>query len=97
MADGADQACLTHRTGAAEGTCMDLGRIAVNHQIMGGVPCVAGTRVPVATIVGLVANGLTTDGIVAEYPQLVPDDVQACLEYAARVVDERELPVWLTA
>ncbi|WP_322761154.1 DUF433 domain-containing protein [Frankia sp. Cr2] len=76
---------------------MDLRRITINHQIMGGVPCVAGTRIPVATIVGLVANGLTTGEIVAEYPQLVPDDVQACLGYAARAVDERELPVRLTA
>jgi len=37
---------------------------------MGGVPCAAGTRIPVAMIVGLVANGLTTDEIVAEYLQL---------------------------
>jgi uncharacterized protein (DUF433 family) len=76
---------------------MDLGRIAVDHQIMGGVPCVAGTRIPVATVVGLVANGLTTGGILAEYSQLIPADVQACLEYAARAVDERELPVRPTA
>jgi uncharacterized protein (DUF433 family) len=77
--------------------CMELGRITVDHQIMGGVPCVTGTRIPVATVVGLVANGLTTGEIVAEYPQLIPADVQACLEYAARAVDERELPVRLTA
>jgi uncharacterized protein (DUF433 family) len=76
---------------------MDLTRITVDHQIMGGVPCVTGTRIPVATIVGLVASGLTTDEIVAEYPQLTRADVQACLEYAARAVDERELPVRLTA
>ena len=69
----------------------------MDHQVMGGVPCVTGTRIPVATVVGLVANGLTTGQIVAEYPQLTPADVQACLEYAARVVDERELPVRLTA
>jgi len=47
---------------------MDLGRIVVDHQIMGGVPCVAGTRIPVATVAGLVASGLTADEIVAEYP-----------------------------
>jgi uncharacterized protein (DUF433 family) len=55
---------------------MDLGRITVDHQIMGGVPCVAGTRIPVATVVGL-ANGLTAGDIIAEYPQLSPADVQA--------------------
>jgi uncharacterized protein (DUF433 family) len=76
---------------------MELGRLTVDHQIMGGVPCVTGTRIPVATVVGLVANGLTTGGIVTEYPQLTPADVQACLEYAARAVDERGLPVRLTA
>jgi uncharacterized protein (DUF433 family) len=74
-----------------------LGRITVDHQIMGGVPCVAGTRIPVATVVGLVANGLTTEEIIAEYLQLTPADVQACLGYAARAVDERELLVRLTA
>lgn len=76
---------------------MDLGRISVDHRIMGGVPCVSGTRIPVATIVGLIANGLTTDQILAEYPQLSLADVQACLGYAARAVDERELPVRLSA
>ncbi len=64
---------------------------------MGGVPCVGGTRIPVATVVGLVANGVTTGEIIAVYPQLTPADVQACLGYAARAVDERELPVRLTA
>jgi uncharacterized protein (DUF433 family) len=76
---------------------MDLARITVDHRIMGGVPCVAGTRIPVATVVGLVANGLTIDEIVAEYPQLTAADVQACLGYAAGAVDEGELPVRLTA
>jgi uncharacterized protein (DUF433 family) len=76
---------------------MDLPRISVDHRIMGGVPCVAGTRIPVATVVGLVANGLTAVEIVAEYPQLTTEDVQACLRYAARAVDERELPVRLSA
>ncbi len=44
---------------------------------MGGVPCVAGTHIPVATVVGLVASGLTIVEIVAEYPQLTAADVQA--------------------
>jgi len=57
---------------------------------------VAGTRIPVATVAGLVANGLTADQILAEYPQLSTADVQACLGYAARAVDQRELPVRLT-
>ena len=76
---------------------MDLGRISVNHRVMGGVPCVTGTRIPVATVVGLVANGLVAGEITAEYPQLTAEDVRACLEYAARAVNERELPVRLSA
>jgi len=76
---------------------MDLGRISVDHRVMGGVPCVAGTRIPVATVVGLVAYGLGAEEITVEYPQLTAEDVRACLEYAARAVDERELPVRLSA
>jgi uncharacterized protein (DUF433 family) len=76
---------------------MDVERISVDHRIMGGVPCVAGTRVPVATVVGLVADGLGAEEIVAEYPQLTAEDIRACLGYAARAVDERELPVRLSA
>lgn len=76
---------------------MDQQRISVDHRTMGGVPCVTGTRIPVATVVGLVANGLIAVEIVAEYPQLTTADVQACLGYAARAVDERELPVRLSA
>jgi uncharacterized protein (DUF433 family) len=72
---------------------MDLERISVDHRIMGGVPCVAGTRIPVATVVDSIANGLTTDEILAEYPQLTRDDIQACLAYAAGAVDVRGLPL----
>jgi uncharacterized protein (DUF433 family) len=76
---------------------MDLTLISVDHQVMGGVPCVAGTRISVATVVGLIADGLSTADVVAEYPQLTVADVRACLGYAARAVDERELPVRLSA
>ena len=72
---------------------MELERISADHRVMGGVPCVAGTRIPVATVVGSVAGGLTTDEILAEYPQLTRDDVQACLAYAAGNADVRELPI----
>jgi uncharacterized protein (DUF433 family) len=64
---------------------------------MGGVPCFAGTRITVATVVGLVANGLSVEEIRTEYPQLTADDVQACLVFTARAVDERELPVRFSA
>src|ERR1700757_4986665 len=72
---------------------MSRERIAVDHQIMGGVPCVAGTRIPVATVVGCMTSGLTADEVLAGYPQLTREDGQACLVYAARAADVRELPV----
>ena len=68
-------------------------RIAVDHRVMGGVPCIAGTRIPVATVVSLVAEGSTSSEIVEDYPQLIVDDVRAALEYAAATVRERELPL----
>lgn len=76
---------------------MNVERISVNHEVMGGVPCVTGTRITVAMIIGLIAEDETSDQIIADYPQLVPDDIRACLLYAARAVDERELPVRLSA
>lgn len=68
-------------------------RIVADHRIMGGVPCIRGTRIPVATIVGLLAQGQSGDGIVADYPQLTLDDIRAALEFAAAAVSERQLPL----
>jgi uncharacterized protein (DUF433 family) len=56
---------------------MNAERISMNHEIMGGVPCVAGTRIPVVMIVGLLAEGATIEEIIADYPQLHPDDIRA--------------------
>lgn len=67
--------------------------IVADHRIMGGVPCIRGTRVPAATVVGWIAEGIAAEGIVAEYPQLTLDDVRAALEFAAAAVDERQLPL----
>ena len=72
-----------------------LERIAVAHDVMGGVPCMRGTRIPVATVVGMVADGMTVDTITSECPQLEADDVVAALRYAAQAVDVHELPVRL--
>lgn len=60
---------------------------------MGGVPCIRGTRVPVATVVGMLAEGMTPDEILDAYPYLEADDLQEALEYAAEAVRERELPL----
>ena len=58
-----------------------------------GVPCIRGLRIPVATVVGMVADGLTTDEILAAYPDLEAADVEEALRYAAQAVQERELPL----
>lgn len=68
-------------------------RITVNPKQMGGVPCIRGLRIPVATVVGMVADGMTTDAILNAYPDLEADDVREALEYAAEAVRERELPL----
>ena len=60
---------------------------------MGGVPCIRGLRIPVATVVGMVAEGTTGAAIVTAYPDLEPDDVHDALRYAAAAVRERELPL----
>ena len=72
---------------------MDLERTSVDHLVKGGVPCVTGTRIPVATVVDSVTNGLTINEILAEYPQITRDDIQACMACAAGAANVRELPI----
>jgi uncharacterized protein (DUF433 family) len=72
---------------------MKFTRITVDPKQMGGVPCIRGLRIPVATVVGMVADGMTAEDILAAYPDLEPDDVREALQYAADAVRERELPL----
>jgi uncharacterized protein (DUF433 family) len=62
---------------------MKFTRITTNPAQMGGVPCI-GLRIPVATVVGMVADGMTDAEIVGAFPDLTPDDVQEALRYAAQ-------------
>jgi uncharacterized protein (DUF433 family) len=66
-------------------------RIVTDPEIHHGEPCIAGTRVPVRMIVGSLADGLTAEQIVAEYPQLAPEDIAAALAYAAEVLHQESL------
>jgi uncharacterized protein (DUF433 family) len=75
---------------------MTFERITVRPDQMGGVPCIRGLRTPVATIVGLVADGLSREEILAAYPDLELEDITAALNYAAEAVRERELPLAAT-
>lgn len=67
--------------------------ITVDPDIMGGVPCIRGLRIPVATVVDLFANGLNREEILKYYPDLEPDDIDEALQFAAEAVRERELPL----
>ncbi len=62
-------------------------RIVIDTSIHHGDPCIAGTRIPVSVIVGSVAQGDTFDQILASYPQLTRDDIQAALHFAAEAVN----------
>ena len=72
---------------------MRFTRITVDPKQMGGVPCIRGLRIPVATVVGMVADGMTETEILSAYPDLERDDVAEALRYAAEAVRERELPL----
>jgi uncharacterized protein (DUF433 family) len=63
-----------------------LERISCDPQILLGKPVVKGTRLSVDYILGQLAHGATVDEIVAEYEGLTPDDVRACLLFAAQSV-----------
>jgi uncharacterized protein (DUF433 family) len=74
-------------------TAMKFTRITVDPAQMGGVPCIRGLRIPVATVVGMVADGMTEAEILKAYPDLTSADIREALKYAAEAVREGELPL----
>ena len=72
---------------------MKFTRITIEPDKMGGVPCIRGLRIPVATVVGMVANGLAEKDILKAYPDLEPEDIREALLYAAEAVKERQIPL----
>lgn len=68
-----------------------LKRITVDPAVMTGLPCIRGLRIPVTTVLGLLAAGVSEPEILAEYPDLEPEDLRACLAYAAWLTREREV------
>ncbi len=75
------------------GCKMKFRRITVNPKQMGGVPCIRRLRIPVATVVGMVADGMKEQEILKAYPDLQKKDIKEALQYAAEAVRERELPL----
>lgn len=72
---------------------MKYPRITVDPRQMNGVPCIRGLRIPVATVIGMLADGLKEGDILAAYPDLQADDIREALRYAEEAVQERELPL----
>lgn len=67
-------------------------RITIDPNQMGGTPCIRGLRLPVATVVGLVAAGMTQDDILREHPELDLEDIREALTFAAQTLKERMIP-----
>jgi uncharacterized protein (DUF433 family) len=68
-------------------------RITVSPEAMDGMPCIRGLRIPVATVVTMVADGMAVTEILDELPDLTPEDVAEALRYAAEAMRERESPL----
>lgn len=68
-------------------------RISVNPDQMSGEPCIRNLRIPVATIITMVAQGLTTPQILSYYPDLEKADITEALNFAAAAVREKEIPL----
>ncbi len=72
---------------------MKFSRITVNPSQMGGVPCIRSLRIPVATVVGMLADGMREAEILEAYPDLEAEDLSEALRYATVALQERELPL----
>ena len=72
---------------------MKFARITVKPDQMGGVPCIRGLRIPVSTVVGMVAESMSAEEVLRAFPDLEPEDIREALRYAAEAVLERELPI----
>jgi uncharacterized protein (DUF433 family) len=76
---------------------MTFDRITVDPGTMGGAPTIRGLRIPVATVVSMIADGMTVAEVCADLPDLEGEDVAEALRYAAETVRERQLPLRPTA
>jgi uncharacterized protein (DUF433 family) len=60
-----------------------LTRITINPEQCHGRPCIRGLRIRVTDILEMLANGIAAEEILADFPDLEPDDIRACMAYAA--------------
>lgn len=71
---------------------MNFNRITIDAEQMGGLPCIRGLRIPVTTVVDMIAARMSEEEILADFPDLEREDIHQALQYAAAAVRERQLP-----
>ncbi len=72
---------------------MLFARITIDPDKLGGAPCIRGFRIPVATVVDMVAEGMTFAEILRDYPDLQAEDIPEALRFAAETLRQRKLPI----
>jgi uncharacterized protein (DUF433 family) len=72
---------------------MKFDRITTDPGQMGGLPCIRGLRIPVASVIDMIADGMSPADIIDAFPDLLPQDIEQALHYAAESVREREIPI----
>ena len=72
---------------------MTLDRITSNPQLMNGKACIRGMRITVSLILNLIANGMSKEEIIEEYPSLELEDIAQSLQYAAYLAEEEIYPI----
>lgn len=70
----------------------EFNRITFNPEVMGGQACIRGLRIPASLVINLVANGMTTEKILEEYPDLEEEDIKEALQYASWLAKEELHP-----
>jgi uncharacterized protein (DUF433 family) len=68
-----------------------LKRITANPAIFGGKPIIRGMRISVELVLSLLAQGVTWEDLLADYPEIEPDDIRACLAYAHAIISHDSL------
>ncbi len=76
---------------------MRFKRITIDKNQMDGVPCIRSLRIPVATLVGMIANGMSTKEILEAYPDIEKEDIKEALYFAASAVKEKQIPLFIPA
>ena len=72
---------------------MNQSRITINPGILGGKPIVRGMRISVANVLEMLAGGMSTGQILEDFPYLEKEDINACLQYAAKLASFRQIDI----